>query len=213
MPPHWELPQCQCAPAPILGTQCRHPQGHWSCLQHQTSWLFSKTLQTGNHQLHPTTAASQGAFLRGQGWSSRFPAHPCDNSLQLHYSPPIEKVMKNNLGITSLIGLQPSSGTHTVTNTAVLKRRISRAPVGAGSCSWRHIPSRPRAVPLPPCVTCLASPAAGLCCHSLHCPGSLLPPHCRDSGMDGAPQAGPFPRDLLILCFWDPLVLWFQDNL
>lgn len=122
--PHWELPQAQClcwAPALIPGdTGDTSPGPLELSATPETSWLLNKTLQTGNHQPYPTTAASQGAVPRDQGWSSRSPARPqqrCDGSLQLHYSPPIEKVIKNNLGITRLIGLQPSSRTHTVRET------------------------------------------------------------------------------------------------
>lgn len=37
-----------------------------------------------------------------------------DDSFNLHYTPPIEKVIKNNLRTTRLTGLQPSNRTHPV---------------------------------------------------------------------------------------------------
>lgn len=100
-------------------------------LEHQaTLWLFCiiKPCRHGNHPLCAMTAASETAFPKGQSWfggslfsqaasSQLYHGKLSNNSLHLYYSPPIEKVIKNNLGITRLIGLQPSNRTKTVTET------------------------------------------------------------------------------------------------
>lgn len=101
----------------------------------ETSWLFFQTetsLMRDSPALSPDSSF-QNNVPRGMKlvrWvtrlslgtplpASRQPHHGTlgDYSLHLYYSPPIEKVIKNNLGITCLIGLQPSNHTKAVTET------------------------------------------------------------------------------------------------
>lgn len=163
-------------PVPVLGSSTPGDTGETSpgplelSSTPETSWLFKiKPCRQGSSSSIPqqqlpkepsrgVKAGAAGPLLTPEHWG---------NSLQLHYSPPSEKVTQNNLGIACLIGLQPSSSTHSQGSMALLKRWISRASVWLwelGAAPAGHMPSLPRAVPLPASVTALRQP----CCHSLH---------------------------------------------
>lgn len=212
---HWELPQCQrCAGLQhrLLGTQGRHSQGHWNCLRHQRPRGFlmkpcRQGISSSTPQQQLPKELSRGARAGAAGPLLTL-SH---DSLQLHYSPPIEKVIQKPLGITHLTGLQPSGGTHSQGSRALLKGWISRASVCACG-SWEQLlegtlSSLPWAVPLPACVTPRDSPAAGLCCHRVtESLQSLLAQHSRNCERDRPPQAGPSPTGPHSEpCFWDNL--------
>lgn len=154
-------------PVPVLGSSTPGDTGETSpgplelSSTLQTSWLFKiKPCRQGTSSSIPqqqlpkepsqgVKAAAAGPLLTPEHW---------DNSLQLHYSPPIEKVTQNNLGIACLIGLQPSSSTHSQGSMALLKRWISRASVWLWelrAAPAGHKPSLPWALPLPASVTAL----------------------------------------------------------
>lgn len=151
------------------------------------------------------------SFPEGQGWSSRCPAHPaqrCDRSLQLHYSPPIEKVIKNDLGITCLIGLQPSRGTHSQGNRTLLKRWILEplcVAVGFGSSSCRARPLPPmgcaNATPCDTPGTALLQGCAVTACTALS--PSNPSSHTGQGLCHGqiSPGCAPSPRDLALSPF------------
>lgn len=105
------------------------------CENQETSWLFfqTKTLPMRDSPTLSPDSSFQNNVPRGTKlvrWVTRLSlgtpltasrqlhhGRLGDCSLHLYYSPPIEKVIKNNLGITCLIGLQPSNHTKTVTET------------------------------------------------------------------------------------------------
>ena len=135
----------------------------------------------------------------GTGPAPRQPAPPwapADGSADLCYSPPIEKVIKNNLGITRLVGLQPSARTETVTETRLRRMEgVGRARLGAtwamGAAPLRARPPplllrAPRCTPGRPCRGA-ALPRTPLPCRSGGSPSAHLP------GRAQCPRRTPLP--------------------